>query len=51
MTEVITDLYPFYKFFLNIIYIDRSQQGFRDNKPTEMASQIFIENIQESMDK
>jgi hypothetical protein len=27
------------------------QNGFRDNKSTETASHIFIESIQESMDK
>ena len=28
-----------------------AQHGFRDNKSTETASQIFIENISESVDK
>jgi len=28
-----------------------AEHGFRDNKSIEMASQIFIENISESMDK
>ena len=28
-----------------------AQHGFRDNNSTETASQIFIENISESMDK
>jgi len=28
-----------------------AQNGFRENKSTATPSQIFIENIQESMDK
>jgi len=33
----------------NILTVD--QYGFRNKKPIETASQIFIENIWESMDK
>ena len=36
--------------FLKYILTD-AQQGFRDNKSTDMASQIFTENIQESINK
>ena len=66
MTVVITDLHPFISFLNSLeklIYnrlihfiskhdiLTDAEHGFRDNKSTEMASYIFLENIQESMDK
>jgi hypothetical protein len=66
MTIVITDLYPFNQFLKNlrkdnydklILFINKhnilkyAQHIVTDNKSPETASQIFIENIQESMNK
>ena len=66
MTVVSTGLYPFYQYskkilekliYNRLLFINKhniltdSLHGFRNNKSTEMTSQIFIENFQESIDK